>query len=147
MTSEVRFDDIEVLVQSGWLHLGHRAATEGTHLRLERSYAKEDFAPFPVDTWQKVAVSIPSFAHPFRQGSSLRMSISSPGRNHGTWEFENPVYDGTPTFHLGRGGDHDSALRLRRLPGIEVPEGQRDCTYLRGQACRAFRPVDNVAAE
>ena len=145
--TEVRPDGIEVHIQSGWLDLGHRAATRGDDLRLHRTYAKEDYESFPVDEWVKIQVAIPSFAHPLRQGSSLRLMVSSPGRNHGTWEFEAPAYDGTPTFHLGRGGSHASTLILTTLPGIDVADGLPECPSLRGQPCRDYRPVDNVVVE
>ena len=72
--------------------------------------------------------------------------MSSPGRNHGTWEFESPTYAETPTFDLGRGGDHASALRLTVLPGLDVPDAAPPCPSLRGQPCRTYVPVANVAA-
>jgi len=145
--TEVRPDGKELLVQSGWLRLGHRAATEVDGLRLQRSFSKADFSPVPVDQWVKAEVQIPSVAHPFRAGSRLRMQVSSPGRNQGTWEFEAPDYDGTPTFELGRGGEHASSLRMTILPDIDIPDGYPPCPSLRGQPCRDDAPVDNVVIE
>lgn len=145
--SEVRPDGNEVLVQSGWLDLGHRKATEAGQLRLHRTYSQVDYEPVPVSAWVEADVAIPSFAHPFRSGSALRVTVSTPGRNHGTWEFEAPPYDGTPVFHLGRGGDHASALELTTLPGIAIPAGMPPCPSLRGQPCRVYAPSANVVAE
>jgi predicted acyl esterase len=145
--TEVRPDDTEVLVQTGWLRLGHRAATEGEGLRLVRSYSEDEFDPVPVDEWVMAQVAIPSVAHAVRAGSSLRMSVSSPGRNHGTWEFETPDYEQVPSFSLGYGGLRASSLTMSTLPGIEIAEGLPPCPSLRGQPCRAYLPSPNVTAE
>lgn len=145
--TEVRPDDTEVLIQSGWLRLAHRAATVGENLRLIRSYDQYDFAPMPVDEWVPVKVAIPSVAHPIRAGSSLRMAVSSPGRDHGTWEFETPEYGEAPAFELGYGGGLASTLTMTTLPNIEIPEELPPCPSLRGQPCRAYEPVANVPAE
>ena len=91
--TEVRSDGIEVYIQSGWLDFGHRTAEVGENLRLVRSFAQAECQAVPVDEWVSGRVAIPSFAHPFREGSALRISISTPGRDHGTWEFDNPEYD------------------------------------------------------
>lgn len=149
--TEVRPDGIEVLIQSGWLRLGHRAyerlqPARDTDFRVVRSFAEADFEPVPVDEWVRADVAIPSFVHALRVGSSLRVSVSSPGRNHGTWEFEPPDYDGeAPRFALGRGGEHASRLLLTTLPGIDVPEGLPPCPSLRGQPCREDVELANQA--
>jgi predicted acyl esterase len=141
--TEVRPDGIETLIQSGWLRVGHRAnqrlhPERDDDLRLVRTYSEADYAPVPTDAWTLAEVVLPSFAHPLRAGSSLRVSVSSPGRNHGTWEFEPPDYGGeAPRFSLGWGGEHASRVLLSTLPGVEVPEGLPPCPSLRGQPCRA----------
>jgi predicted acyl esterase len=144
--TEVRPDGEEFYVQSGWLRLGHRAATVTADLRLDRTYHQADFSPVPVDEWVFAEVAIPSVAHPVRAGSSLRMIVSSPGRDHGTWEFESPPYQGTPTFELGRGGAQASSLVMTTLPVIHVPAGLPPCPSLRGQPCRTYTPLENVPA-
>jgi uncharacterized protein len=145
--TEVRPDDTEVLIQSGWLRLAHRAATVGEDLRLVRSYDQTDFEPMPLDEWVPVKVAIPSVAHPIRQGSSLRMAVSSPGRDHGTWEFETPEYGEPPTFQLGYGVGMASSLTMAILPDIPIPAELPPCPSLRGQPCRSYEPVANVPAE
>jgi len=145
--TEVRPDSMETLVQSGWLRLAHRAATEGDDLRLNRSYSQEDFSPVPVDEWVQARVAIPSVAHPIRAGSALRIAISTPGRDHGTWEFEPPAYDSPPTFELGYGAGQLSSLTLATLPGIDIPEDWPPCPSLRGQPCRADDAPPNVPVE
>ncbi len=144
--TEVRPDGNEVFVQSGWLRLGHRAgARDG--LTVDRTFAREDFAPVVPGTWTAADVSIPAFAHPFRAGSRLRMIVSSPGRDHGTWLFEAPDYAAPPTFHLGRGGDRASAITLVAVAGFDVPPELPPCPSLRGQPCRAYEPAANVVVE
>lgn len=146
--TEVRDDGNEVYLQSGWLRLGHRAATITDDLRVQRTYSAADFAPLPVDTWVEAPVAIPSFAHPLRAGSRLRMTVSSPGRDHGTWLFEAPDYGGArPTFDLGRGGDTPTSLTLSILEGLDVPEGLPACPSLRGQPCRVYEPLQNTVVE
>ncbi len=145
--TEVRDDGIEVLISSGWLRLGHRFSAPTADLRLERSYLAEDFEPVPVGEWVQAALAIPSVAHPLRAGSSLQVAISSPGRNHGTWEFEAPLYAEDPTFELGRGPDHPTSLTMTTLPGIAVPDEPPPCPSLRGQPCRTFTPVDNLVVQ
>ena len=101
----------------------------------------------PLDEWDSATIVIPSVAHAIQAGSTLRVSITTPGRDHGTWEFETPVYDDTPTFKLGYGDLHPSKLSMRTLPNIEVPNEFPPCPSLRGQPCRAFVPTPNVSFE
>ncbi|MEM6990203.1 MAG: CocE/NonD family hydrolase [Myxococcota bacterium] len=146
--TEVRPDGIEVLVQSGWLRLGHRKVAEfnAATLEVSRSFDIDDFEPMPVGQDVPVRVKIPSVAHAFRAGSQLRVSISTPGRNHGTWEFEAPSYASTPTFVIGRGPERASALTMPTVRGVAVSEGLPPCPSLRGQPCRTYRPVANTPA-
>jgi hypothetical protein len=143
--SEVRPDDTETLLQSGHLRLGHRAGTVLPDGRIERDYSAEAFAPVPVDQWVRADVEIPSFAHPIRAGSRLRMTVSTPGRSHGTWEFGAPVYDGPPTFQLGRGGAQASGLSLSTLDSVTVPPGLPLAAGLHLQALGAHGQRDRVA--
>ena len=139
--TEIRPDGNEVLIQSGWLRLGHRKAEVGADLRLIRSFSEADFEPMPINEWVPVKVGIPSVAHPMRAGSALRMIVSSPGRDHGTWEFEAPVYEDTPTFEIGFGPMKPSMLTMAIIPDITIPEAYPPCPSLRGQPCRVFEPA------
>lgn len=145
--TEVRPDGIEVFVQSGWLRLGHRAAAATADLRLDRSYAEADFEPVPIDTEFSADVEIPSFAHPIRAGSQLRLIVSAPGRDHGTWEFEAPVGAHDAEVGLVRGGDYPSALTLTLLPDVDLADGLPPCPSLRGQPCRDYQPTANRPPE
>ena len=135
--TEIRPDDSEILIQSGWIRTGHQAQ-EGDNLRLEYTFHNDDFVPLEIDTWAKTQISIPSFAHPVRAGSRLQLALSSPGRDHGTWQFEAPTYNGEPFFEIGYGSDFPSTVRLQKIPGIEIPPDYPDCMALRGQPCRPY---------
>ncbi len=137
----------ETLIQSGWLRVGHRAATSGENGRIVRTFAEEDFELVPPGEWVRADVEIPSVAHPLRAGSQLRMVISTPGRDHGTWEFRAPAYSAQTDFDLGRGGAHATSLTLGILPGIEIPDGLPECNALRGQPCRPFEAEENTVGE
>jgi hypothetical protein len=144
--TEVRPDGNEVFVQSGWLRLGHRAA-DRDGLRVERGYTEAKFEAVPPGTWVRADVAIPAFAHPFRAGSRLRLVVSSPGRDHGTWLFEAPAYAEVPSFHLGRGGDRATRIDLVVVEGFTVPPGYPPCPSLRGQPCRAYEAAANTFVE
>lgn len=148
--TEVRPDGQEVLVTSGWLRIGHRevdeASSRGNHIAY--TYAEPDFEPLAPGEEIVTRVPIPSVAHTFRAGSQLRLTISSPGRNHGTWEFLAPPYGTPQPWHrIARGGAKASSLTLTTLPdtsALDIPESYPACPGLRGQPCRTFVPQVNL---
>ena len=144
--TEIRPDGKEVYIQGGWTRMGH-FTEDGPDLRLRTDYSQDQFQPVKIGEWELAKVQIPSFAHAFRAGSQLRLSISSPGRDHGTWQFETPVYASNPTFELAHGEEWPSSLRLMTLPNIEIPDTYPDCWALRGQPCRDYQPVENITLE
>ena len=143
--TEVRPDGYETLIQSGWLRLGHRASEADSLLRVQRSFSAEAFREMPIDQWERAQVALPSFAHPMRAGSALRMVISAPGRDHGTWEFEAPNYESAPSIQIGYGPNVSSMLSLGTLPEIEIPDTYPPCPSLRGQPCRQFEVSENTS--
>src|SRR5690606_15231178 len=90
--TEVRPDGTEVLLQSTWLRMSHRAVAEERTdgLRVEHSYRAEDREPLPAGELTEAQMAIPSVVAPLRAGSRLRLQIATPGRNHGTWMWESP---------------------------------------------------------
>ncbi len=145
--SEVTPRGYEVLIQSGWLRLSHRKAIETSGLRVSRSFSEADFQPLEPGVWTFSQLALPSFAHAIRAGSALRVTISTPGRDHGTWEFEPPEYNEQPRFQLGLSGEYASNLNLITLPGIDVPMGWPSCPSLRGQPCRPTPDITNLILE
>jgi uncharacterized protein len=147
--SEVRPDGTEYLVTNGWLDLAHRAEDRRRSDGLEIVHPFTERARQPVEPgrWVEARVDIPSFAHAFRAGSRLRLSIATPGRNHATWEFDNPDHgDLVPTNRVARSPHRPSSLVLSVLDGVEVPAvTPAPCPALRGQACRPFVATENAA--
>ena len=146
--SEVRPDGIEYLVQNGWLRLGHRKIDESRTKGLEigHSFEEDDFEPLVPGKFVRAKIEIPAFAHAFRAGSRLRLTVATPGRNHATWEFEAPDYHGViPTHRVARTDDMASALVLSVVPNYHVgPRRLPPCPSLRGMPCRPFVPVHNL---
>jgi predicted acyl esterase len=147
--SEVRPDGVEYLVQNGWLRLGHRAIDEerSDDLEIVHPFTEDSYRPVRPGRWTEVKVEIPSFGHAFRAGSQLRLTVGTPGRNHATWEFDNPDHGGdTPVHTVGRSGSRPSSLVLGVLGGVDVPAlaAPTPCPALRGQACRPYVPTEKT---
>ncbi|HEY8546202.1 MAG TPA: CocE/NonD family hydrolase [Acidimicrobiales bacterium] len=149
--SEVRPDGVEYLVQNGWLKLGHRALdrSRSDELTTTHFFTAERYQPLRPGKFVEARVEIPSLAHVFRAGSQLRLTISSPGRNHATWAFEAPDYGGAePVQQVAHTRDRPSALVLPVLPGVDVPSvAPAPCPSLRGMACRPYEARTNVVVD
>lgn len=146
--TEVRPDDTEVLLQSGYLRVSHRAVDEerSAPLRVEHVWTEDAAEPIPPGELVEARIALPSVAAPVRAGSRLQLQVSSPGRNHGTWLFESPYGEGeAPRHRIGRGPATPSSITLSLLDGVAVPAGQPACGVLRGQVCRAYAPTANQA--
>ncbi len=135
--SEIRPDGQEVYVQSGWLRASHRALDEAasTEQRPVQTHLEADAEPLPGDgAFALMRVEIFPFAHVFRSGSSIRISVDAPGGNRAVWEFET-IADGE-LVQIGIGGDFPSSVVLPVIPGVEAPATAPACGSLRGQPCR-----------
>ena len=140
--TEVTPADEEVLLQSAYLRVGHRAVDEeeSQPLRVEHSFSADAYEPIPAGERVEARIALPTVAAPIRAGSRLRLTVSSPGRNHGTWLFETPQDDDPPTHSVGRSVAEPSSITLSVLPGVRVPPERPACGSLRGQPCRPFVP-------
>jgi predicted acyl esterase len=149
--SEVRPDGVEYLITNGWLRVGHRAEdrrrTEG--LEVVHPFTERSYQPLESGKTVEARVDIPGFAHAFRAGSRIRLSIATPGRNHATWEFEPPDYGGdVPAIDVHRDRRQASALVLSVIDGVRVPDAApAPCPGLRGMACRPFVATENQPAD
>jgi predicted acyl esterase len=138
--SEIRPDGQEMYVQSGWLRASHRALDEAasTEQRPVQTHLEADAEPIPDgvdDTGFALArVEIFPFAHVFRAGSQIRISVDAPGGNRPVWAFET-ISDGE-VVQIGIGGDFPSSIVLPVIPGIVPPAAYPECGALRGQPCR-----------
>ena len=133
---EVRPDGTEQYVQSGWLRASHRALDEdaSTELLPVHGHYEADAAPLPAGEFSPVRVEIFPFAHAFRAGSQLRITIDAPGNARGEWTFVT-ISDGE-TVTIAHDADHPSSVALTLVPGVDVPAGYPACGSLRGQPCR-----------
>ena len=120
-----------VYVQSGWLRASQRALDESasTPTRPVHTQTEADAEPLPTDgSVVPVRVEIFPFAHPFRAGSSLRVTIDAPGNcpagvavphdqrrraGHRARDRRLPVGDRAERRPRRRGA--------RRLPGVRLP--------------------------
>jgi predicted acyl esterase len=111
-------------------------------------FTERAYEPLEPGETVEARIDIPSFAHAFRTGSQLRLSIATPGRNHATWEFEPLDYAGeVPTIDVSRSRQAPSALVLSVLDGVDVPAADAaPCPGLRGMACRPFVATENEPA-
>ncbi|MCA9517478.1 MAG: CocE/NonD family hydrolase, partial [Myxococcales bacterium] len=147
---DVRPDGTEYLLQNGWHRLGHRGLDDlrTNALRVEYTFDESDYEALVPGQFLETKVPMPSVGHPIRKGSRLRVVISTPGRNHGTWEFDNPSYDGmTPVQEVARTPAMPSRIHLSVVTGLTVPDGIAPCPSLRGQPCRDYEPTTNTTLE
>ena len=146
--TEIRADGMEQRVQSGWHRPVHRVEDpqHSDELRVDYTFTAEDRAPLTPGAWIRCRVPFAPVTHLFRAGSRLRVAVSTPGRDHPFWCFDNPTVDGAAHL-VGRGGDHASAVvlpewpvQLAHDPQHPVPDAHR------GQPCRPAEPIRNIAA-
>jgi predicted acyl esterase len=144
--TEVRPDGTEVYVQSGWLRLSQRAlADDATELWPRHTNAEADAAPVAGEV-VAARVEIHPFAHAFRAGSRLRLTIDAPGNNRAEWEFRT-IEDGDTEVTVLHDAEHPSSIVLSTIPAaarsMPLPPAPPACGSLRGQPCRDYVPASN----
>lgn len=143
--SEVRPDGTEVYVQSGWLRASHRALDEAasTSLRPVHTHLEADAAELPAREATAVRIELLPFAHPFRAGSRIRLTVDAPGNNRPVWEFRT-ISDGE-TVSLWYDVARPARIVLPLLPGVSVDApAPPACGWLRGQPCRPYVAALNL---
>jgi predicted acyl esterase len=141
--SEVRADGTEIYVQSGWLRASQRAlAPSATALRPAHTNLESDAADLPAGELTPVRIELFPFAHPFRAGSRLRLTIDAPGGNRPVWQFD--TIDNGETVTIAYDAQHPSKLVLPVVPGVDVPAAAPPaCGSLRGEPCRPWVKAAN----
>ncbi|MCZ7535527.1 MAG: CocE/NonD family hydrolase [Acidimicrobiia bacterium] len=136
--TEIRPDGEERYVQSGWLRASHREldATETTELRPWHTHLSEDASPLPSGELIPVRVELFPFAHVFRPGSRIRVTVEAPGGNRPFWTFDDLPADGVVVNEIGHSVGHASRVVLPVIPGVDAPGALPACPSLRGQPCR-----------
>jgi hypothetical protein len=145
--SEVRPDFAEQFVQSGWLRASQRkldAAASGA-LWPEQTHLEADVAKLVPGEWVQARVGIAPFAHVFRAGSRVRLSIDTPGDSRADWRFRLAAFPAPARYQIGHDAGHPSSVALPVLAGLAAPVSAPGCNALRGQQCRAFVPYANEA--
>jgi len=141
--TEIRDDGYEQRVQSGW-HRPVHAKEDPAHsddLRVDYTFRADDRAPLVPGDWTRFRLPIYPFAHVFRAGSRLRLTLSTPGRDHPFWCFDNPVVPGAAHV-VGCGGEHASVLVLPVWPiELDHPVDHPPAGSLRGQPARTAQPI------
>jgi predicted acyl esterase len=148
--SEVRPDGKEMYVQTGWLRAAQRKLSPtATALWPQHTHLRDDVQPVAAigsGSWSEVRIGIPAFAHAFRKGSRLRLTIDTPGGTRAAWKFKLTDYKTNPVHHVAHDRGHASSLLLPVLDGVPVPTPLPACPSLRGQPCRPYVAYSNRAA-
>ncbi len=143
--TEVTPDGEEVYVQSGWMRASHRALDEeqSTDLHPVPFHTEAAAEPLPDGEFVVVPVDIFPFAHIFRPGSRLRLSIDTPGGSRTRWAFDTVDAAGQSNL-VATSSAFPSSLTLGLVDGVEVPRSRPACGALRAQPCRRYEAVENV---
>ncbi|PRQ02067.1 X-Pro dipeptidyl-peptidase (S15 family) [Enhygromyxa salina] len=146
--SEVRPDGQEMYIQSGWLRATQRGlnSEKSTDLAPVQTHAEADVEPVPSEDYVLARVQVFPFAHAFRAGSRIRISVDTPGASRAEWLF---VLDETQTdstrIDVAHGADGESSILLPVIPDQVIPTALPPCPSLRGQPCREFVDFTNTA--
>lgn len=139
--TEVRPDGAEARVQTGYHRPVHRVEERpDAELSVDHTFAHRDRADLVPGEWIRTRVPLLPVAHVFRKDVTLRIGVSTPGRDHPFWRFENPVTPGA-SHGIGLGGDHASALVLPVIPTPDHPAELPAADAIRGQVTRTALPL------
>ena len=153
LISEVRPDGNDTFVQVGWLRTSQRAlAADATVLRPVKTHLEADAELLPPGEYELIRVEVMPFAHPFREGSKVRLVISTPGDSRERWRFKLLEYPlGALVEHqVAHSMMYPSRVVLPLIPSASVPADHRvlpACPGLRGQPCRAHVDYSNTPGD
>ena len=143
--SEVRPDNQEMYVQSGFLRARFRAVgPRATELNADHSGLAEDAKPLTPGRWEFAPVEILPVGHVFRAGSRVRISVHTPGGDKPRWSWILDTFDQLPTIEIGNDAAHPSSIALASVQGVvgyqpDLPA----CPGQRGQPCRRYQVFTN----
>lgn len=113
--SEVRPDGQEMLVQSGWLRASHRALddAQSTPLRPRHRHTADSIEKLVPGQWTPLRIELFPFAHVFRAGSRIRLTVSAPGGGSNAWPWAFDALKGRFEVRVAHDdNDHPSAVVL-----------------------------------
>ena len=116
--TEVRADGTERYVQNGWLRLSHRKLDPARSTLLNPFHSDEvaDMQPLTPGELTEAQIPLFPFAHQFRAGSRIRLTIEAPGGDRPEWAFDTPATNGQVVNRVARDATHLSRLVLPVLP-------------------------------
>jgi uncharacterized protein len=146
--SEVRPDGKETFVQGGWLRSLGRVLDRRRSTPLEPvlSLRKRDAAPLPRRRFVKLTIPLYYEGHAYRKGSRIRVTIGAPNGDQPIWSFSETLPKRTASVAVAHSRRRPSNLTLPVVPGVAVPTGLPPCPGLRGEPCRAYKPLANRRA-
>jgi hypothetical protein len=139
--SELRPDGQEVYVQNGWLRASHRALDRSsTTLQPVHPDTSASAELLPAGQFVSARVALFPFAHIFRAGSRLRITVEAPGGNRPFWAFGDLPASGTVVNEIAHSAGRPSDLVLPVIPNppAGIPASYPPCGSLRGEPCRAI---------
>jgi uncharacterized protein len=138
--TEVRPDGKETFVQGGWLRgdLRKLDRKKSEPLAPVLSLRKKHIDPLPDDRYVKATIPLYYYAHPFREGSRVRVYITAPGGDQPIWAFAKSAKKPEAEVTIAHDRKHPSNLTLPVIPEGDVPTELPECPSLRAQPCRDF---------
>ncbi len=137
--TELRPDGQEIYVQNGWLRASHRALTSAsTKLQPIHPDTSASATPLPAGQFVSARVALFPFAHIFRAGSRIRITVEAPGGNRPFWAFGDLPANGTVINDIAHSRGHDSSVVLPVIPNppAGIPAAYPPCGSVRGEPCR-----------
>ena len=139
--SEVMPDGQERYVQNGFLKLSHRKLDRDRSTQLNPYHSDEvqDMRDLTPGEFVSARVALFPFAHQFRAGSRIRLTIQAPGGDRPEWAFDTMLTNGQVVNQVAHDDQHPSRLVLPIVPnGPDLGPATAPCPSLRGQPCRAY---------
>jgi putative CocE/NonD family hydrolase len=138
--SEVMANGQERYVQNGWLKLSHRKLDKARSTELNPVHSDElkDMRDITPGRFVSARIALFPFAHQFRAGSQIRLTIQAPGGDRPEWAFGTEATDGTTVNLVAHDDDRPSRLVLPIVGGPDMGETPAPCPSLRAQPCRAY---------
>jgi predicted acyl esterase len=137
--TELRPDGQEIYVQNGWLRASHRALDpSSTVLEPVHPDTSASVKPLPKGRFVSARVALFPFAHIFRAGSRIRISVEAPGGNRPFWAFGDLAANGTVVNDIAHSFERPSRLVLPVIPNppAGIPAALPACGSVRGEPCR-----------
>jgi predicted acyl esterase len=143
--TDVRPDGQEGYVQSGWLRASHRYLSDtSTELLPVHTHLAADGEDLTPGEWTEARILLMPFAHVFRAGSRLRISVDTPGASRAEWKFILADLDDQVRHSVAHSSERPSSVALPVVSGVDVPTERPACNALRGQPCRDYVSLDNT---